>query len=435
MDLVLMVGLLIVVNGLFAMSETAIVSAKKVKLEAAAEKGDTRAIEALRLMANPNVFFSSVQVGITTIGILLGVFGEAKLAGVIDGYLRSIPLLAAYHHEIGVVVVVAGITYVSLVFGELVPKRLALQYPDTVAKLVARPMVMISRISAPIIWLLSVSTNGVLALLRQNGHAEHLVTEEEINALMEQGKKSGQFEEAEQHIVERVFQLGDRKLGSLMTPKMDVVVLDLNDSFELNEAKILSSSYSTFPLCKGGLDDVVGMINIKTLLEQNDRTDVAAWARLATPPLFLPEHMKALKAIEKFKEAKTHDALVIDEFGDIQGLVTLNDVLEALIGEFILTDDEPEIVQRSDGSWLVDALIPFEEFLTHFEIEDVKTEDKTGFHTLGGFVLHKIKHIPKTGEGFDWLQFRFEVIDMDGNRIDKILVEQIVVPEDEGEDG
>lgn len=436
-DLILLLGL-ILANGVFSMAEIAIVSARRSKLETLAKKGDKRAKAALALGADQSRFLSTVQVGITLIGILTGAVGGGELTNILKDYLLSAGIeneAVARPLALGIVVLI--ITYLSIVLGELVPKKLGLHNPEAVSRAMAPTMRLLSQVTAPLVWILSSSTNGLVKLLRLKESEEPSVTEEEIKELINQGTNLGEFEEVEQDVIERVFQLTDRRVASMMSPKMDVEWLDINDSFSHNRNIVLNGGFSQFPICDGDIDEVIGILNTKKFLvalsqSQGKPLDLRS---LMDTPLFVPENMTGFKVLETFKTQKRKLAMVVDEYGAVQGMITMHDLIEALVGDLeeAATPEDEQIIAREDGTFLIDALLPFEEFLSHFEVEDVDAEDRTGFHTLGGFLLHLGEQIPRTGEIFVWRNFSFEVVDMDGNRIDKILVKlQAVV--DEGEE-
>ncbi|MES2386903.1 MAG: hemolysin family protein [Bacteroidota bacterium] len=424
---IVVVLLLIVANGVFSFAEIAIVSSRKSRLEAYAKKGDEGARLALKLSNEPTRLLATVQIGITLIGILTGAFGGTLFADNVAVWIRPLPVVGIYADTIALFLVVLVITYLSLIIGELVPKKLALTNPEKVARVMARPMNFISMVSYPAVWFLSHSTDIIVKFLKLKPSDEPNVTEDEIKSLMAQGTNLGEFAEVEQDIIERVFHMSDRKVGSLMTNRLDMEWLDANDDFEINRRKILTSSYSSFALCDDEIDKVVGIVYTKKFLISLHDQDSFSLLSIAEKPVFIPENMNSFKVLEKFKEKRTRICIVVDEFGAVQGMVTMSDITEALLGEPATSPEsgeEAEIIAREDGTWLIDALLSFEEFIAFFELSDVDTEDRTGFHTLGGFILHLSEQIPRTGEIFTWRNFSFEVIDMDGNRIDKILVSQ-----------
>lgn len=421
---ILVILLLMIVNGVFAMSELAIVSARKARLQQFANKGDAKARVALELANSPNQFLSTVQVGISLIGILTGAFGGATIADKVAQALKMVPLLAPYSQGLALGLVVVTITYLSLILGELVPKRLAMHNPEGIATAIAMPMRMLAAIVYPIVHLLSASTELVLRLLRIGPSTEPEVTEEEIKVLIQQGTEAGTFEEAEQDMVERVFRLGDRRASALMTPRPDIVWLDLDDPQEENQKQIIASVHSRFPVCQGGLDNVLGVVHVNDLLSKVLAGQAIDLIGSVRQPLFVPESTRALKVLELFKQSGTHLALVVDEYGVIQGIVTLNDILEAIIGDIpsIDPEEDPQAVQREDGSWLLDGMLSIDEFKELFEVEEIPGEEKGNYHTLGGLVIMHLGRIPTAADHFEWSGLRFEVMDMDGNRVDKVLV-------------
>ena len=421
---ILTILVLIIVNGVFSMSEMAIISARKVRLQHQANQGDTKARAALELAEAPNRFLSTVQVGISLIGILTGAFGGATLADKLASYLRLIPGLAAYSQPIAFAIVVLTITYLSLIIGELVPKRLALNNPERIAANVAIPMRMVEAIASPVVHLLSASTDLVLRVLGIGPSTEPQVTEEEIKVLIEQGTEAGTFEEAEQDMLERVFRLGDRPVNALMTPRPDIVWLDLEDSAEENRQKMMESAHSRFPVCQGGLDNVLGVLHVTDLLGRSLSGQALDLTVSLRQPVFVPESTSGLKVLELFKKTGIHMALVVDEYGVVQGVVTLNDILVEIVGDVSSADEleNPQAVQREDGSWLLDGMLPVDEFFELFDIDELPGEHRGSYQTLGGFVMTHLGRIPAAAEHFEWEGMRFEVMDMDGNRVDKVLV-------------
>ncbi len=419
---IIFIILLIIANGVFAMSEIAIVSARKARLQQWVNEGNVKARVALELASSPNRLLSTVQIGITLIGILAGVFGGATIAEKLAVRLGSIPLLAPYSGAIALGIVVLGITYLTLVIGELVPKRLALHNAERIACTVAAPMRVLSRIASPAVHLLSISTDTVLRILGIRPVAEPPVTEEEINILIEQGMKAGAFEEAEKDMVEHVFRLGDLRAGALMTPRTEIFWIDIDDSPEEIRKKIVESDHSRFPVCQGSLDNVLGIVQVKDLLSRNMAGKLTDLKSSLRRPLFVPESTHALKVLELFKQSGIHISLVTDEYGSIQGLVTLNDILEEIVGEIPSIEEraEPLAVQREDGSWLLDGMLPAADLKEIFQIKKLPGEGI--YQTLGGFVLMQMGRIPSVGNHFEWGGLRFEVVDMDKNRVDKVLV-------------
>ncbi len=407
------------------MAEIAIVSSRKSRLEGAAQKGDKGAETALALANDPNTFLSTVQVGITAIGIVTGVFGGANLSEPLAKAIAQTDFAFLQRHSetIAVTIIILAITFVSLVIGELVPKRLGMQNPEGIAKAMAIPMSMLAKLCAPLVWVLSNSTSILLRLFRFKSSSEPAVTEEEIKSLVAQGTNMGIFEEVEQEIVDRVFTLSDRRVGSIMTNKLDVEWLDINDSFSNIKTTVLQAPYSHFPICRDSLDDVVGIISTKQFLQTLLQNGTVNLETIAQKPLFIPESMKAFRVLEQFQQSKNRIAIVVDEFGTVQGLVTLKDLFEAMVGELEPSEEENDtIVRREDGTYLVDGLLSFEEFLQYFDMTDVDLDERAGFHTLGGLIFNIAHAIPKVGEKFQWNNMDLEIMDMDGNRIDKVLV-------------
>ncbi|MBW4515053.1 MAG: hemolysin family protein [Timaviella obliquedivisa GSE-PSE-MK23-08B] len=420
---IIVVLLLTIANGIFSMSEMAVVSARKVRLQEMAERGDAKAKAALALANSPNRFLSTVQIGITLITILTGVLGGATLDEPLAKAIAQIPQLAPSSGAIASTLVVIAITYLSLIVGELVPKRLALNNPEKIALTIAIPMRLMERLTAPIVHLLGLSTDLLLKLMGSNITSdEPQITEEEIKVLMRQGTAEGTFDAAEQDMIERVFSLGDEPVSALITPRLDIVWLDLNDSLEVNRQKMTESRHSRYPVCQESLDDVLGIIHVKDLLAQNNQAiDLAS---VLHQPLFLAESTHALKVLELLKKTGNQLALVVNEYGVTQGLVTLNDVVEVIIGDIPFEDEEQEkeAIQREDGSWLMDGRLSINEFKELLNIEELPGEERDNYQTLGGFVITQLGHIPKSSNHFVWDGFRLEVMDMDGNRVDKVLV-------------
>lgn len=411
---------LILLNGLFSMAEIALVSARKSKLELQASKGDTRAKDALKLSSNPDTFLSTVQIGITLIGILTGIYSGDKIKSGLVDFLNGLGFIKpSLVSGLATVIVLIILTYFSLVLGELVPKRIGMANPERIAKLVARPMRFVSIITHPFIWLLSKSTNFITKIFNLQS-SDSQVTEEEIKAIISEGTEQGTIDEAEQEIIERVFHLGDRSITSLMTHRSDIIWFDLNDNEESIKEKILREPHSVYPICEGELDNMKGIVSIKDLYTSNDKV---LFKHIMQPAMFVPENNSAYKVLEKFKQSKNHSCFIVDEYGSVQGMITLNDILEAIVGDMPQPDMEDyEITDRGDGTYLVDGQIPFYDFLHRFDMTDQMNEGEQEFNTLAGFILHILEHIPHTGEVVNWQGFKFEIIDMDALRIDKILV-------------
>jgi len=422
---ILIVVLLILANSVFALSEMAVVSARKTRLQQRAEEGDKGAKAALALSEEPTRFLSTIQIGITTIGILSGAFGGATIAEEIAVAVDKVVWLAPYSEAIGVGIVVVVITYFSLIIGELVPKRIALNNAERIAAKVAAPMSVLARLATPVVSLLSFSTETVLRLLGIKPSSEPSVTEEEVKMMIYEGARVGVFEDTEQEIVERVFRLGDRRASSLMTYRTEVTFLDIDDPLDSNLDKIAASEHSRFPVCKGSPDEILGIVQVKDLFAQERRGQIVDLQAVIQPAEFVPEAMSALELLEHLREKKNHLALIIDEFGGITGLVTINDVLEAIVGDIPTLDDkveEPDIVQREDGSYLLNGMLSNEELKDLLALEDLPDEENSGYETLGGMLMAEINRIPVAGDVVFWEDWRFEVVDMDGYRVDKVLV-------------
>ncbi len=406
------------------MSEIALISSRKTKLEIASKNGDRRAAAALELANSPNRFLSTVQIGITLISILTGIFSGNTLTIGIQYFLTGLGLELKYADNIAVGIVVVIIGFVQLVLGELVPKRIGMSNPEGIAKTMAAPMNVLSTITSPFIWLLTKCSDLIIKLLGI-GVSDSSVTEEEIKSMIQEGTTGGAIDEIEQEIVQNVFHLGDRKITSLMTNRSDLTYLDLEDSIQENIEKIIETKHSVYPICKDGIDNITGLLYIKDLLGKDLGTELQHLAHLGKEPLFIPENNQAYQALEKFREERIHMGIILDEYGSVMGIITLNDILDALVGDISMDDEfEYDIFEREDGSFLVDASLPFDDFLNQFEIVINNRKEYTGFDTLGGFALHILQEIPDTGDKFEWEDYEFEIIDMDKNRIDKILLKK-----------
>lgn len=405
------------------MSEMALVASRKVRLQQRAEAGDQRARTALGLAKDPNQFLSTVQVGITTVGTFAGAYGGATIAAHLIGPISTIPVLARYAEGLALGVVVLGITFLTLV-GELVPKRIALNHPETIASWVARPMLWLSRIVGPAVAVLTTTTNVVLRIFRITGNAEPNLTSDEIRALIHQGAETGAIEEAEGDIVQRVFQLGDLRVAAIMTPRPDIEWIDVDASEDQLRDFLASHSHTQFVLCHGGLDNVVGIVRSADLLPHAFKDQPIVLRSLTKEALFVPDSMPAVQLLESFRKSHKHVALVMDEYGAVEGLVTVTDLLTAIVGDLPGDASEAQgpFVARADGSWLVDGSASIDEMSKHFEIESLPADEAGAYHTIGGFVMARLGRVPKTADRFEWNGIRFEVVDMDGRRIDKVLV-------------
>lgn len=427
---ILVIFLLLVLNGVFSMSEIAIVSSRKIRLQQKADDGDKSALAALSLTEEPNRFLSTVQIGITLIGTLTGALGGATLANRLAAVLDNVDVLVPYAAGLALALVVLATTYFSLVIGELIPKRLGLNDPDGITLAVARPMRFLAQVTSPLVKVLSASTDLGLRLLGAKPIPEPPVSEEEIKVYLEQGTQSGIFEAAEQDMIESVFRLGDRYIDAIMTPRTEIVWIDLDKSNQEIMADIQASYHSRFPVAHDNLDAVQGILSAKDFLGKVLSGESFDIHDLLQTPLFVPDSMSALKVLEMIRISGVHEALVIDEYGGLLGMVTLYDVLRAIVGDLPSAgeDEEPQIVTREDGSWLLDGLLSIDDFKELTLVEKLPGEDRIGFQTLGGFILSYLGNIPQVGQSFDWKNLHFEVIDMDGRRIDKILVAAIPEP-------
>lgn len=428
---ILVILLLIVANGLFSGAEIAIISARRHRLEQLSDQGSRSARVALRLADSPNQFLSTVQIGITLIGILSGAVGGATVALQLDGWLERLPLLAPFSEALSFGMVVVLITYLSVVVGELVPKRLALANPEQLACALAPSMRWLSRMSAPVVHLLSQSTEALLRLIGVAGTSQPEITEDEIKALFRQGTESGVFEEVEHDMVQRVLRLGDRTIKSLMTPRTEIVWLDVEEPLDENLQQILQSSHSCFPLGKGSLDHCLGVVRVRNLLAAQLSGESIDLEQLLQPPLFVAESTRALSMLEQFKRSGIHIALVTGEFGGVEGLVTLNDLMEGIVGDLPSAGDEdgPSVVTRDDGSLLIDGGLDLDAFVELIDHDIFGLDQESSYHTLAGFVMHVLERIPREGDHFVWQGYRFEVVDMDGKRVDKLLVNPIAIGE------
>ncbi|MBO9682652.1 MAG: HlyC/CorC family transporter [Flavisolibacter sp.] len=419
MEVLILLGL-IILNAVFVMSEIALVSARKSRLEAMSEKGDKKAEVALRLSSSPETFLSAAQIGITLIAILTGVYSGERFGKQLVPVIAKIEAFEPYAETIATTLVVIVVTFLSIVFGELIPKRIGLAKAEVIAKIMAGPMVIFSRITYPFVWLLNRSSNLFFKVFNIKNAKDESVTEEEIKAIIHEGTEYGAIEEEEQELIERIFHLGDRNITSLMTHRSDITWFDLNDSEETVRDKIVKEPHSVYPICDGNIDNIKGMVSIKDLYIIDDFTK---FKDVVQPAMFVPENNTAYQVMEKFKETKQHSCFIVDEYGSLQGMITLNDIMEAIVGDIPQTGMEDyEIVQREDGTFLVDAQIPFYDFLSHFNKADWASEEEYSFDTLAGCVLHELERIPQTGDQLKWRGFDIEVIDMDGHRIDKVLV-------------
>ncbi|EAT59618.1 conserved hypothetical protein [Chlorobium ferrooxidans DSM 13031] len=424
---------LIVVNGLFAMSEIALVTAKRSRLAKLAEDGDKSAATAIKLAHEPTRFLSTIQIGITSIGILNGIVGEGALAGPLAVRFQAFGMDPEISHIISTAIVVLSITYITIVVGELVPKRLGQFDPEGIACLVSRPMYTLSTITRPFGRLLSASTDAILRLMGQSPQAYPSVTEEEIHAMLEEGSEAGVIEQHEHEMVRNVFRLDDRQLGTLMVPRADIVFLDVSKPLEENILRVTESEHSRFPVCNGGLQSLLGVVNAKQLLSKTLKGGLTEFTSQLQPCVYVPETLTGMELLDHFRTSGTQMVFVVDEYGEIQGLVTLQDMLEAVTGEFVPRNSEDSwAVERQDGSWLLDGLIPVPELKDTLELRSVPDEDKGLYHTLSGLMMWQLGRMPQTGDVMIWENWTLEIVDLDGQRIDKVLASKLpeeVIPE------
>jgi len=415
---VLLILVLILINALLAMSEAALVASRKARLQQQAGEGNKSSVLALALIEDPNIFLSTIQIGITLIGVLAGAVGGATISEFLAAALQSVPYIGEYSESVALGIVVVTITVLTIWLGELVPKRLGLNSPEKIAQIVAGPMLFISKVFSPLVKLMSGSTNFVLRLFGVNASAEPPITEEELQMLISQGTQAGVFQEAEQEMVEGIFSLGDSRVYSLMTPRTELVWLDITDSLEEIRQKIADCPYSRFPVRQDSLETILGIVKSRDLLIQSLSGKEFDLKSLLKPAFFIPETMFASRALELFKEKNTEILLVVDEFGGLQGLLTINDILEEIVGA--MEFEEPQATQRQDGSWLLDGMLEVDEFKELFNFNSLPHEDE--YETLSGFVMTSLGRVPQPTENFEWNGFRFEIMDMDGRRVDKVLV-------------
>lgn len=421
---IVFIVVLVLLNGLFSMSEMAVVAARKTRLQQLSNEGQTQAQTALDLAEAPNQFLSTVQIGITLVGVLAGAFGGATLAEWLAGQVEKIDGLAPYSDALGLGLVVMLITYLSLVIGELVPKRLALQSPEKIAMTVAGPMRWLSRVAFPLERLLSFSSNAVVRLLGVKPSEDPGVTEDDIRILMQEGTEAGVFLEAEQHMIRSVFRLNDQHVSALMTPRTEIIWLDVDDSRDEIRTKATDSVYSAFPVCRGSLDNLVGIVRARDLLLHCLSDGPSNLEGLSEKPPFVPENATASNIVELFKQTRSYTVMVVDEYGGIQGMVTAYDILEAIVGDLQGGLNEAQAVQREDGSWLMDGMTQIDKLKEVLGIRLFPGEERGAYETLGGFVMSELGEIPSSGKHFQWAGFRFEVVDMDGLRVDKVLIER-----------
>jgi putative hemolysin len=418
--------ILILINGALAMAEIAVVSARKAKLRVMADQGNSKAEKALELSEEPANFLSTIQVGITLIGILSGAYGGAVIAKELRVFLDGFPILASHSETISLALVVIVITYFSLVLGELIPKRLALQNPEKIASVAVMPIHYLSLLAYPFVRLLTISSESVIKITGLKKPVS-TISEEEVKVLLEEGTEAGVFHKMEQDICHGAFRIDDLGVHEVMTPRPDIIWLDVEKPFSENLEIIKTSDHANFPVCEGELDHVIGFLHVKDLFKIYPDIDGSDMTPLLRKPFIFPETISALQILEHFKASPIHVSLVVDEYGTIQGLVTVNDIMAAIVGDIpsFNESEEKPIVQREDGSWLIDGTVAIDEFMSYFGIDALPDQEEADYHSLGGFIMTYLGRIPVTGEHFVWDQYRFEIVDMDGNRIDKILVNRM----------
>ncbi len=423
---IFLIFILLLINGLFSMSEIAVVSARRVRLQKRAADGDLGAKTALDLADEPERFLSTVQIGITLVGILSGAFGGAAISARLVPYVEQISFLSEYAETVSFAFVVLIITYFSLVIGELVPKNIALYAPETVASLASRPMRFISKVTSPVVWFLTASTNLLLKLFRLDGAKDVAVTEDEVRAMIAQGTRVGVFEESEQDLLESIIRLDDKSVSALMTPRTEIAWIDINDTPENIARELREYKYSRILVCEDELDNIRGFVKAKHLLNlvlSDKSLDLEA---VLQQPVFAPTTNTALELLEVFKTSHTHLAVLVDEFGTTQGLITINDIMEEIVGDFSMGGvSKQSAFQREDGSWLLDGRLSSVEFTNILDLKELPDEEKSLYQTLAGFMIKRLEKLPEIGDKFEWENYIFEVVDMDAKRVDEILVTPI----------
>lgn len=420
MEEFLIILLLIMLNGIFSMSEIAVISARKSTLATKEKDGSRGAGAALRLANDPGRFLSTVQIGITLIGIMTGIYSGATISGKLASVFVLVGVPMAWAYPVAQVLIVIFVTYLSIVFGELVPKRIGMSMAEKMSALISRPMLVLSKAAAPFVWVLSHSTEGLVRMLGIKD-TESKVTEEDIKSMVQEGKEDGEVQEVEQDIVERAFMLGDQKVSAIMTHRSDVESLDVTMTTQEIKQILNEDLYEAYPVTDRGMDNILGVVLMKDLIFHLNDSKINL-RKLMHPAVYFYENMSVYKALEQMKEKRLKQAFICDEFGSFQGIVTLRDILEGLVGNIDEVAEEPEIIKRGDtDSWLVDGQCSFYDFLAHFDREDL-FDNELNYNTLAGLLIEQMKHIPQTGEKTQWQEFCFEIVDMDGARIDKVLV-------------
>lgn len=433
MEIFILVGL-IVLNGLFAMSEIAIVTARKSRLTAMAHSGSSTAKAALKLAEDPTQFLSTVQIGITSIGILNGIFGESILAEPLSLWLQSFGISAEFTSVVSTVLVVIIVTYVSIVIGELVPKRIGQISAETIACLVSKPMTVLAIATKPFVWMLSGSTHSLMRALGFNHQMEDNVTHEDIQAMLQEGSSAGVIEHNEHAMVKNVFRLDERSISSLMVPRSDIVFLDVSESLEDNLRVVMQAPHSRFPVCRNNLDDIVGVVSAKQLLAQSISGKEIHIASLVKPCNYVPDSLSGMELLEHFRTSGSQMVFVVDEYGDLKGMVTLQDMMDALTGEFAQDDEDDQmVIRRQDGSLLLDGLIPIIDLKDALDIRKLQDEEEGRYQTLNGLLMYELGKIPQTADIVEIAGWRLEIVDMDGKRVDKVLAQKIPYEESEDE--
>ncbi|MBP2633773.1 MAG: hypothetical protein H6Q70_4401 [Firmicutes bacterium] len=419
--------LLIIANGFFVLTEMSVTESRKNKLEKMADSGDTGAKIALDIIEEPTRVLSAMQIGITLVGILIGTLAGEKLAPVLGFYLKKVPYISSYADIAALLSIVVSITYFTLVVGELIPKKIAMNEPEPILSKLAISLNFLEKLTQPFVSFLSLSTNFTLMFIGINPNKENIVTEDEVRTLIEQGTEEGTFEKTEQDMVDKIFRLSDQKAYALMTPRTQMIWLDLEESLEENLAIINENPDTIFPVAKNSLDEFVGILYTKDLLKLVLAGEPISLEKCIHTPMFIPKSMPSFKVLENFQESGNHQAIVLDEFGGVVGFITMKDIVSEVLGDISLSEDpEPvQIIKRDDNSWLVDGLLPIDEFKDHFDLDELPDEDRDHYQTMGGFITSYLDYIPVVAENFIWNGFKFEIVDMDRVRVDKILVTKL----------
>lgn len=421
---IIIIVFLILLNGVFSMSEIALISSRKFTLENAAKKGNKKAAKALALADNPNTFLSTVQIGITLIGILTGIFSGERLIGELETFLNKLPFLSPYSESLSVLLIVMIITYFSIVFGELLPKRIGLSFPEKISSWVAGPMNLLSRMMKPFIWLLATTNELFLKLFGIKEKQRGIITEEEIKSIIAASTSGGEIQEIEQQIVKRVFVLGDRKAGELMTHRSELIWINITDDLNLVRQKITLNPHAEYPVSENTPDKLLGLVSVNEIFQSSSDPEKFKLDELIRKPVYVHENMAAYRVLEKFKEHSVHMVVVVDEYGAVQGVLSIKDLVDSLIGDTSkLSQEDYDIVQRDGKSWLADGQCPYYKFVEYFQLSNIEEPD--GFTTLAGLILSKLNNFPVTGERIQWEGFEFEIIDMDAMRIDKVMITKL----------